>query len=664
MSIATSVVSVQASANDTVSFSVDSVLTGAIQAQLNNITTEVENPNSQAGVVTASFVTLNGAGSPTGSLPTVPDGTSTYEYVYLSGTVTGSGGQITLPGQTVLGPNRNIGFAGLIATFAGNETVTGGAGQNELVITGAKTNLTWDPQGGSQGDSIYAGGGNNNFTLDGTNYYVLAGSGSNTITAAQNLNPQTSAYGNNEISTSGGNNLIDLDAGTNSVVSSGNDTVNVASASTYNLITVNGGGPVSVAAGSKDNQISIGGASVVIDQGMGDTITASGAATIFAVGAGDQVSAGSSATVYDAMVQTGSGVVGFSVAGAVQTQTQELLDNLINNTTPPGVVQLISVTGSSTTLQSAGDNVVVDNAAGTSTVVGNNASTTLFVAAAGSNVTYSLQGGNSPATMIGGGGNDDFTLGNNSSLSGSQVYFGGGGDRVRVHTGSNTVTATGNASVFSGITTGYSGSLDFINQSSAAATVIGGAGSATVFGGAGGGIFFGGTLGNNSLVGGTGNTTLVGGGDNDTLQATGSGSSNTLFANTGNEIMIAGTGTGANVLVAGAGTDSLVSGGSGVQNFFGGSGSATMTGSAVTGAQNSYFFGQVTGSGGNDVITNFSTTNSALYVNHDMVITSIGEATVGKQTGALVTLTDGTHITLLGVTSSGIQQYIGKNYIA
>ncbi|HEX7389527.1 MAG TPA: calcium-binding protein [Acidiphilium sp.] len=266
----TTAVSVQAALGQPpVTFNVDPLLAPVIQRQLTNtITYLVDNPTPYTPVE-SSFVVLNPDGTAAGALPTVPNDYSTAEYVYLTGTVA-TPGTITLPNQTI---GSNNGFAGMIATFAGSETVIGGAGQNALVVTGAETNLTWDPRGGSDLDSIYAGGGNNNFTLDGTNYSVVVGSGDNTITAAQNLNPQTSAYGsNNAITTSGGNNLINLNAGANAVSSGGNDTINVSDA--YNQITVTGNAVVSLAAGASDNQVSDTGAGMIYANGNGDSITA------------------------------------------------------------------------------------------------------------------------------------------------------------------------------------------------------------------------------------------------------------------------------------------------------------------------------------------------------------------------------------------------------
>ncbi|HEX7390226.1 MAG TPA: hypothetical protein VF286_08945 [Acidiphilium sp.] len=314
---------------------------------------------------------------------------------------------------------------------------------------------------------------------------------------------------------------------------------------------------------------------------------------------------------------------------------------------------------------------------------------TLYILGAQSNVdltTSSIAG----SYILGVGGNDTLNLyGPPVTLNGADTLnpqdfgiaaFTGGNDRVRALSGINVVEATGNASVFVGVPTGSAGQIEFLNASSVAGTVIGGAGSATVIGGNGGGIFFGGTSGKNLLIGGKGGNTLVGGGNGDTLEAGGSGpsigggifsitgvSTNDLFAGTGNETLLAGSTSGGNMFVAGSGTDIVSTSGAGNQYFFGGTGSATMTGSAnltVAGAKNVYFFGQAGGaSGGNDLITNFSSTSSALWVTNGNDITTITSTTVNGASGALVTLSDGTRITLMGVNASGIQQYQGGRYI-
>ncbi|HEX7391289.1 MAG TPA: hypothetical protein VF286_14360 [Acidiphilium sp.] len=394
--------------------------------------------------------------------------------------------------------------------------------------------------------------------------------------------------------------------------------------------------------------------------------TLTGLVTIPAAGTPAQISAlqsvlnfASSAIESGSTGMTNDNVVAGSVFNATLNGSSSNLLEITNSDSVNGTTSG-SYSGPAINVASVYGSVIVQ-APGTVSVNGNGNNNSTYLFGSASNVTLTTQDGTSGASIIAAGGNDVLNLRGNNTAT-----ITGGSDITRTYTGSNTVFATGDASVYSGIRGGYAGKLDFINNSTAAATVVGGAGSATVFGGTGGGVFYGGTAGNNSLVGGTGNSTLVGGGNNDTLQATGAGSSNDLFAGSGNETLFASSVTGTNILVAAGGTDSLVGSGTGYQYFFGGTGSATMTGSAnisVTGAKNIYFFGQAGGAGGgSDVITNFNT-NSALFVTNGNDITTITGTTVNGINGALVSLSDGTKVTLMGVNASSISQYSGGKYI-
>jgi hypothetical protein len=196
-----------------ISFDISSSLVTAVQDQLTGSITNVVNANTSYDPIVAVPITLAADGS-TASLPSAVSGFTTGYDIYLSGTVTG-GGSIALPVQAASGSR---GFAAIIATFTGNETVTGGAGLNALVVAGANTNLTYDPLGGTGVTTLYGGGGNNNFTLDGKNISAVVAAGDNTITAAAY---SASPYSYNTISTAGGNNLITLNAGQDTVMSGG-----------------------------------------------------------------------------------------------------------------------------------------------------------------------------------------------------------------------------------------------------------------------------------------------------------------------------------------------------------------------------------------------------------------------------------------------------------
>ena len=339
----------------------------------------------------------------------------------------------------------------------------------------------------------------------------------------------------------------------------------------------------------------------------------------------------------------------------------------VTNGTGSGAVTLGS-TYSGAIVQAPGDYTVMG---GGSTIPGT------YILGAQSNVSVSagVAGQTITDSIVAGGGNDTIDIHGNAAVTAS-------GGHVEAHdfSGNATVNAIGNASVHAGIRSGYAGKLEFVNSSSASATVSGGAGSTTVFGGAAGGIYSGGTAGKNEIIGGTGSAFLIGNGNNDSLLAgygfdssTGAtvaaGSSVTgadyLFAGPGNETLIASSVTSSNLLKAGSGADVMSTDGSGAQNFFGGVGSATMTGSTQAGANNVYFFGAANAGGGNDVITNFQGGRDGVYAlngNNIQAITAVNYG-IGGVPSALVTLSDNTNITLVGVSASSLQGKIGGNSI-
>lgn len=355
------------------------------------------------------------------------------------------------------------------------------------------------------------------------------------------------------------------------------------------------------------------------------------------------------------------------IAGAVFSSTISGTNNLLEltNTDSTGGTTSGSTSGVAFGVSSIYSAVVVQ-VPGTITVNGSTTSAD-YLTGASSNVELNTQNGTTN-TVVAAGGNDTLNLRGNNN-----VGITGGDNRVRTFAGSNTVLASGNASVIAGTPSGYAGKLELINQSTAAATVFGGAGSATVFGGLGGGTFVGGTSGHNLLTGGVGSVELVGGGNGDTLSAgansiggaspTSTGT-NYLFAGSGNETLLASSVTGTNLFAAGNGSDVISSQGKGTQYFFGGSGSATMSGSTVSGSSNVYFFGTPTATGGNDVITNFNVAKgNTLFALDGANITSITSSSLSGTPGALVTLSDGTHITLLNVSAASISGSQGGTVI-
>jgi hypothetical protein len=260
-----------------------------------------------------------------------------------------------------------------------------------------------------------------------------------------------------------------------------------------------------------------------------------------------------------------------------------------------------------------------------------------------------------------------------ASYGGSDSVSVAGGADVVVDGGSVTVNAAAGSTVnafFGSSVAG--GTIYFVNNSGTAASVTGSsntalaAGSVTVFAGAGGGYYQGGAGGGNLLQGGSvagaGNVTLIGGGIGNSINAF-YGNNDLKAAAGGTSTIIAGAGTDSNDL-AGGGNDSLLSFGSGAQAFFFGTGNTeTATGSTVAGATNNYFVLEQSSQGGaTDIITNFSTTNSTVYINPQGYGGGTGvsiaafSAYVGPGGGTNVELNDGTTIRLIGVSLTNTQE--------
>jgi hypothetical protein len=373
---------------------------------------------------------------------------------------------------------------------------------------------------------------------------------------------------------------------------------------------------------------------------------------------------------------------GLSVSGA--NALVDITNTDTNGATAPSGNTNLSVPASTGT-------VVVQDPARVS-ITGSD-STTLAVFGGQSTVFYSVTGGQ--GSIYAGGGRDEifsFSAGDTTGLN----IVSAGNDVVDLNgTGADTVTAVGNAttSVTVGAAnatvsaTGSSlvnvqfnvnagGNLDFINNSSNAASVFTGSygpglfapNSVTVFAGAGGGIYVGGRAGNNSLIGGSGLTTLIGGGSNDVISVTASVGSGTneLFTGEGIESLFGGTGSGQNAFNIGLydfGVGNVTasgiasSDGSGNQSFdIGNTNGETITGSSAAGATNFFdIIGTSTSGGGNLTINDFNSANSAIYL-VDATTQAPGDATIsgiGQQFGSTnILLSDGTQITLKNYTGA------------
>jgi len=374
----------------------------------------------------------------------------------------------------------------------------------------------------------------------------------------------------------------------------------------------------------------------------------------------------------------------------------------------------------------AGYNTLVVEAPGAETISGNGGANQLDIFGANSSVTFNTNGG-SGTIFAGGpdnvvlfgnawnfdgapsGGETVAALANNSSVSvagagtgahsniismdatnvsvtaaGTNdllVIFAGtglvsmkGSGDVLVDGGAVTVSAVAGSSSVGAFFDTNGGQLDFINNSTVAASVFGAVagavgGNLTVFGGAGGGYYQGGPGGDNSLVGGTGSATLIGAGDKNYLNA--AGANNALFATGGATTMIGAAGSGTNLFSGGTGSLVVSTSGSGAQTFFvGATGQEVFTGSTVSGAVNSYFFLQDSTGGGSDIINNFRLGTDHILINpfgsdSGVIVSQVDpiSSTGSHPSGSIVFLSDNTSITLYGINAASLQSDVGGTKI-
>ena len=238
-------------------------------------------------------------------------------------------------------------------------------------------------------------------------------------------------------------------------------------------------------------------------------------------------------------------------------------------------------------------------------------------------------------------GSSVLTLGPEATAEGGPVQVNVGGLYAG---GSDTIFAAG-APVLASLPSATD--LLLVNGI-AASTLIGGLGSATAFGGSGGGLLFGGAAGNNLIVAGTGAATLGGGGNGDQLWANGS-ANDMLVGAGGNETLGAVGSAGSDSVFGGSGGDVMVLG-SGADLAQMGTGNATVfagSGPDVFAANDSY-------AGGSDLIIGFK--NGIDHIALRGYASAPEIAVRGGNT--TITLSDNTHITLVGVTSLGPNAFV------
>jgi Ca2+-binding RTX toxin-like protein len=249
-------------------------------------------------------------------------------------------------------------------------------------------------------------------------------------------------------------------------------------------------------------------------------------------------------------------------------------------------------------------------------LTGNGMATTLtgagLVLFSGSNDTLTAAGTQPYAVQLG----DGSVL--NEGAGPSTVYASSGASTVNAGSGSTTVV-------------GSSGSLSFVGGASGNDSVTAGSGPSTLTGGSGG---------SNTLVGGSGSTTinLLGGSTGDHIVA-GTGVTDVDAANTtGNfEIDTNPAAKGTLQATLGSGADTAVGGG------------GTSVIQAGSGAD---VFGFVNGAaGGAETILGFNATlDTIVYDNYGYSLGHAPPEHIGSL-GDVITLSDGTSITLVGVFS-------------
>ena len=370
----------------------------------------------------------------------------------------------------------------------------------------------------------------------------------------------------------------------------------------------------------------------------GNTYTVSGTAaqvnaSLHALGFTSSM-AGVTAPTFQANLSAGgTSATLYGVSGADRITGSESHLALVGNSA--GAVVSAPVSGGDILVAGGGGEILDGSAASSGDV--------FFGAAAGS----TFKGGAGHDTFVLGGGDNTVT----SGAGGSVVFLGGGANLVQSHGADTIVGGGGNdtidASAGSVVLFAGSGTTSFIGDA-ARSTVIGGAAALTVNGGAGGGAFYGSAAGNNLLQSGTGNAFLVGAGNGDQLIATGT-ASDILVAGAGNETLNASGSAGADLLYGGRGADAITLG-SGADTLLAGSGSAS-----VTVGSGSAMFDFAAGHGGGAVsITGFDAGKDHLalfgYGSGHTVSVSGGNTTLA--------LSDGTHITLVGVAGLSPQSIV------
>jgi hypothetical protein len=541
----------------------------------------------------------------------------------------------------------------------GSDTVQANATTSNAEITGNEGFLQITVSGGTAGFNITQGGA--------TEQATIAGGASGTAVYDQSMNITTAG--------AGAGSVISFGAGTANVVSKGDDTINAGGATATVIVSsaaqiYAGTGMLAVYGHSETGVATVFGANgtTVID---GDTggITYEGGASANTVdgglsnisvqgGAGRMTDLGGSRQT----ITGGSGGIAFSTTGGADTISTQagahdtvsfigactLVSNGTDVISAGSCNSAITANGQATITGSTGNTTYALNGTDKLTAYGNSAVTvagqdTVTAESGWTNVAVSsggtlcfAQAGNTDheaATITGGGA----TLSSMSTVIGTDITLGGVGDGVTLGAGHDyvTVSAAG-AHLWTGsgtsiVTLNAGGAVlhaeagattvnlnDWADQT--ATTIDGGGGAVTQNAGCGNLVFIGGK--GAAVLGGTSNAeTVTAGAGNITLTGGGSG---TVFT--------AGTGTATVAMTSGGGTVTFGAAGTSVTE-------------AAWGAADIYHFNAGHG-GATDTITGFRVGTDSLVFNGVSVT-----ADVSKGGSSLLTLSDGTHINLVGVSA-------------
>ncbi|WP_072548758.1 S8 family serine peptidase [Granulibacter bethesdensis] len=284
-----------------------------------------------------------------------------------------------------------------------------------------------------------------------------------------------------------------------------------------------------------------------------------------------------------------------------------------------------------------------------------------------------LVGGSSAMTFNPGYGDNTVLLGNANNIVNSE-----GNDTITATQGAATVRASGNAMVFNN-----AAQLNFVS-SAGASTVIGGSGAMNVNGGAGKLTVFGGTGADTIIGSSTGGNQLIANGAGSAVFANGNG--NILLGSQTGAVTLATQGAN-NTVFGGIGGGTILSNGTndllvmdlGATTLFGGQNAAIFTNRAnanIIGETGPYAVGFGSGTstawaststdlflfangqaGGNVTISNFQDGKDFIQLQGygANVVQTVLASAQQTTSGISLTLSDNTHITLLGVTS--INQY-------